>query len=78
MSLAIEAPECACSRHSGECGCPHCHFEHDHDWRTWAVYPTCEFCQQEILEWVEDFEPGASRGRFVPNQFKGGLKWIQR
>lgn len=50
----LDPPECVCQRgrhpHPEECGCEHCHFEHEHDWRDWTVYPECQFCVDEMID----------------------------
>lgn len=54
----LNPDECFCQGrhpHPEECGCEHCHFDHEHEWTMWAIYPPCEFCEQEMLEhWSEE------------------------
>lgn len=53
-ALLCDTPHDCCD-HKEECGCKHCHFDHVHDWRDWAIYPECEFCETEMMEYVQPF-----------------------
>jgi len=53
-------PEYCCD-HWDDCTCEHCHFDHGHDWRSWAIYPPCWHCEEEMLEhWAQEVRETAA------------------